>query len=121
LGGPCATLGWPKGDPWVTQSQTQSAEGRKALKLRGAKTAALPTVIVSKRRSREPNDLNRRSPPLHNYQITHLPNSVRIPRNQPTRAFFHFSMSLSRTHRPETLSEYRAFLGANQLRSRPIR
>jgi len=30
LGLPCATLGWPLGHPWVTQtqSQSQSAEGR---------------------------------------------------------------------------------------------
>src|SRR5579859_1158926 len=56
------------GDAWViqacprvtqtqSQSQTQSAEGRKLLKLRGAMTAALPTVIVSERCNREPNDL----------------------------------------------------------------
>jgi hypothetical protein len=28
LGGPCVALGWPKGDPSVTQSQTQSQAGR---------------------------------------------------------------------------------------------
>jgi hypothetical protein len=29
LGGPCVALGWPLGGPRVTQSQSQSAEGRK--------------------------------------------------------------------------------------------
>jgi len=27
LGGPCVALGWPKGDPWVTQSQSQTQSG----------------------------------------------------------------------------------------------
>jgi hypothetical protein len=35
----------------------RSAEGRKLKKPRGATIAALQTVIVSERRSREPNDL----------------------------------------------------------------
>jgi hypothetical protein len=28
LGAPCVTLGWPLGDAWVTQSQSQSQSGR---------------------------------------------------------------------------------------------
>src|SRR5207302_505507 len=66
LRGAWVALGWPKGGPWVTQSQTQSqsqsAEGRDFLMSRGAKIAAQQTVIVSDRRSREPNDLNQAKP-----------------------------------------------------------
>jgi len=70
-----STLGSPLGDAWAslasrlghpraTQSQTQSqsAEGRNFLMPRGAKIAAQQTVIVSDRRSREPNDLDQAKP-----------------------------------------------------------
>jgi hypothetical protein len=62
LRGAWVALGWPKGDPWVTQTQTQTAEGRNSLMPRGAKIAAQQTVIVSERRSRESNDLNQAKP-----------------------------------------------------------
>ena len=49
-------LAWRLGGPSVTQSQSQSqsAEGRNLLKLRGANFAAPQTVIVSERRYRGP-------------------------------------------------------------------
>jgi len=55
------------GDPDVTQGRSKpnpkvSAEGCNFRKLRGAQSAALPTVIVSDRYNREPNDLR---PELH--------------------------------------------------------
>ena len=58
---------------WRRVQRFASIWRRIRTKPRGAKTAALPTVIVSERRSRESNDLNRRSPP-----------------HTPTRPFFSF-------------------------------
>jgi hypothetical protein len=65
LGGPCVALGWRLGGPRVAHSQTQSqqAEGRKREAVRRT-IAALQIVIVSERRSREPNDPERRSLPI---------------------------------------------------------
>jgi hypothetical protein len=56
LGGAWVAQGWPKGDPIPIPIPSRQ---RVAViqELRGATTAALPTVIVSERRSREPNDL----------------------------------------------------------------
>jgi hypothetical protein len=48
---------------WRRVQRFASIWRRIRTKPRGAKTAALPTVIVSERRSRESNDLNWRSPP----------------------------------------------------------
>ena len=66
LGPPLGHAWGPLGHPWATkgprtqtQTQTQSAEGRKPEKMRGAIIAAPQTVIVSKRDlTAKSNDLN---------------------------------------------------------------
>ena len=57
---------------------------------------------------------------LRNYQITHLPNSVEIPKKPGISHYFLFVKELLGTCHPEALPNCSAFLPANQQRIRTI-